>query len=51
MSANSDEGGVVRTADRSGLGGAVTIEIVFDTPGHVRLPINDDEIIDQILVI
>jgi rRNA-processing protein FCF1 len=26
----------------------VTIEIVFDPPEHVRLPINDDEIIDRI---
>ena len=29
----------------------VTIEIVFDPPGHVRLPINDDEIIDRTLTI
>ena len=31
--------------------GEVTIEIVFDPPGHVRLPINDDEMIDRILAI
>jgi hypothetical protein len=31
--------------------GEVTIELVFDPPGHVRLPINDDEIIDRILAI
>jgi len=30
-------------------GGEVTIELVFDPPGHVRLPINDDEIIDRAL--
>ncbi len=29
----------------------VTIELVFDPPGHVRLPINDDEIIDRALAI
>ena len=31
--------------------GEVTIEIVFDPPGHVRLPINDDEIVDRALAI
>ena len=31
--------------------GEVTIELVFDPPGHVRLPINDDEIIDRALAI
>lgn len=29
----------------------ITIELVFDPPGHVRLPINDDEIIDRALAI
>jgi rRNA-processing protein FCF1 len=29
----------------------VTIELVFDSPGHVRLPDNDDEIIDRALAI
>jgi len=29
----------------------ITIELVFDPPGHVRLPINDDEIIDRTLAI
>jgi rRNA-processing protein FCF1 len=29
----------------------VTIELVFDPPGHVRLPSNDDEIIDRALAI
>jgi rRNA-processing protein FCF1 len=27
----------------------VTIELLFDPPGHTRLPINDDEIIDRAL--
>ncbi len=27
--------------------GEMTVEIVFDPPGHARLPINDDEIIDR----
>jgi len=31
--------------------GEVTIEIIFDPPGHVRLPIADDEIISRILTI
>jgi hypothetical protein len=29
--------------------GEVTVELVFDPPGHVRLPINDDEIVDRVL--
>jgi hypothetical protein len=31
--------------------GEVTIELVFDPPGHVRLPINDDEIIDRVMTV
>lgn len=31
--------------------GEVTMEIVFDPPGHVRLPLGDDEIIDRILAV
>jgi PIN domain len=31
--------------------GEVTIELVFDPPGHVRLPINDDEIIDRVMAV
>ena len=31
--------------------GEITIELVFDQPGHVRLPINDDEIIDRVVAI
>jgi rRNA-processing protein FCF1 len=31
--------------------GELTIEIVFDPPGHVRLPINDDEIVDRAVAI
>lgn len=27
--------------------GEVTVEVVLDKPGRVRLPINDDEIVDQ----
>jgi hypothetical protein len=27
--------------------GEVNVEIVYDPPGHVRLPINDDEIVDR----
>jgi rRNA-processing protein FCF1 len=40
------------TLSPAGQGAAgCTIEIVFDPPGHVRLPINDDELIDRILAI
>jgi len=38
-----DTGGIPR--------GQITVEIVFDPPGHMRLPINDDEIIDRVLAI
>lgn len=47
----------LRAADFSALAsngiprGEITIEIVFDPPGHVRLPINDDEIVDRTLAI
>jgi hypothetical protein len=47
----------LRAEDFSALGsggiprGEVTIELVFDSLGHIRLPINDDEIIDRALVI
>ncbi|MFC4018961.1 PIN domain-containing protein [Micromonospora sp. GCM10011542] len=47
--------GVLRPEDFSRLvsdgvaHGRVTIQIMFDPPGHVRLPINDDEIIDRAL--
>jgi hypothetical protein len=27
--------------------GAVTIEVLFDPPGHTRLPIDDDELVDR----
>lgn len=30
--------------------GAVTVEVLFDPPGHTRLPISDDEIIDRAVV-
>lgn len=29
----------------------ITIELLFDPPGHVRLPINDDEIVDRALAV
>lgn len=47
----------LRAEDSSALGtggipsGEVTMELVFDPPGHRRLPINDDEIIDRTLAI
>ncbi|MFJ2477202.1 PIN domain-containing protein [Streptomyces sp. NPDC087659] len=47
--------GVLRHADTSGepatWRGEVNVEIVLDQPGHVRLPIADDEIIDRAVAI
>ncbi|MFC8094877.1 PIN domain-containing protein [Streptomyces sp. NPDC057301] len=31
--------------------GEVTVQLMFDPPGHTRLPINDDEIVDRALAI
>ncbi|QIQ04300.1 PIN domain-containing protein [Streptomyces liangshanensis] len=31
--------------------GEVRVQLLFDPPGHVRLPINDDEIVDRALAI
>lgn len=31
--------------------GRVTIQLLFDPPGHVRLPINDDEIVDRAVAV
>lgn len=31
--------------------GEITVELLFDPPGHVRLPIADDEIIDRALAV
>jgi hypothetical protein len=47
----------LRPEDYSALGhggiprGEVSVEIVFDPRGHLRLPINDDEIVDRALAI
>ena len=49
--------GELRPADWTGVDagaiprGRVTVEILFDPPGHHRLPINDDEIIDRALAV
>jgi predicted ribonuclease YlaK len=49
--------GVVRAASPMSEGahpaqpGEVTAEIVLDSPGHLRLPIMDDEIIDRALTV
>ncbi|BDM74828.1 hypothetical protein HEK616_83150 (plasmid) [Streptomyces nigrescens] len=47
--------GILRQADSSGepalWRGEVSVEIVLDQPGHVRLPIADDEIIDRAVAI
>jgi hypothetical protein len=31
--------------------GAVSMELLYDPPGHERLPINDDEIIDRAVAV
>ena len=38
-----DTGGIPR--------GEITVEILLDPPGHRRLPINDDEIVDRALAV
>ncbi len=49
--------GIPRPLDTSALStggmisGQIAIEILFDPPGHVRLPISDDEIISRIVAI
>jgi hypothetical protein len=50
---NSPAVGRLRTdvTDQGGLPSQVTIELVFGPPGHVRLPINDDETVDRALAI
>jgi PIN domain len=42
--------GFLRNGQRD-VRGAVDMEILFDPPGHVRLPINDDEIVDRTLAV
>ena len=39
--------GLLREPTRDGTRGGVILDLLFDPPGHVRLPINDDEIIDR----
>ncbi|GAB3161006.1 PIN domain-containing protein [Microbispora hainanensis] len=52
---NPSEPGELRPEDYTPLNnggiprGQVTVEIVFDSPGHTRLPIPDDEIVDAAL--
>jgi hypothetical protein len=52
---NGSTFGILREADFSGetttWRGEVNVEIVLDQPGHVRLPITDDEIIDRAVAI
>ena len=40
--------GLLRNGEQ-GVRGAIDMEILYDPPGHVRLPINDDEIVDRAL--
>ncbi|MEU9828550.1 PIN domain-containing protein [Micromonospora chersina] len=50
----SQQGGLMREKDMSHdetARGQVTIEVVLDPPGHVRLPTNDDEIVSRALAI
>lgn len=48
---------VIKEADFSPLDtggipcGAVSVEVLYDPPGHVRLPINDDEIVDRAVTV
>jgi hypothetical protein len=47
----STESATLRAADPDRSRGYVRMEMVFDPPGHVRLPISDDEIIERALAI
>lgn len=55
--AGSDGAGRLREADFTALehhgipSGQQSIEVLFDLPGHVRLPINDDEIVDRAMAV
>jgi len=44
-------GAAVLRADKPPRPAEISAEIVFDPPGHVRLPINDDELVDRTLAI
>ncbi|MEV4773076.1 PIN domain-containing protein [Micromonospora humida] len=49
-----EQGGVIRPKDFTDgekPRGAVTIEVLLDPPGHVRLPVNDDEIVDRAVAV
>lgn len=52
---NGSTFGIMRYADMDGepalWRGEVSMEIVLDQPGHIRLPITDDEIIDRAVAI
>lgn len=52
---NGSSFGILRYSDTNGepasWRGEVNLEIVLDQPGHVRLPIADDEIIDRAVAI
>jgi hypothetical protein len=41
--------GVLHPPAADGSRGGVILDVLFDPPGHVRLPIADDEIIDRAL--
>jgi hypothetical protein len=53
----SGQPGVLHKEDFSALNtggiprGEITVEVIFDPPGHNRLPIEDDEIIDQLVIV
>ncbi|PWR07363.1 hypothetical protein DKT69_34940 [Micromonospora sicca] len=49
-----EQGGVIRAQDFSveeKARGMVTVEVLLDPPGHVRLPSNDDEIVDRAVAV
>jgi hypothetical protein len=54
---NSTEQATLRKADQAKQAatgirqGEVTVQLLFDPVGHVRLPINDDEIVDRALAV
>lgn len=43
-------GGLMRSSNRSGENprGEITVQVLLDPAGHVRLPVNDDEIVNRV---
>jgi len=45
----TDRAAPLRARDTRAFQGPIVMELIFDPPGHIRLPIEDDEIVDRAL--